>query len=152
MNENAVRLGVIAAALGFVAYQNDLASKIGPKKPVAPVVVPDEYKGDLTKLHKASREMLPEHRAALAEAFAAGASAYKNDTGTVETTAQYQRFVEAVSQFSYHEMGKVEKKYPDVADEITKALAAVVGGEEIAIGPRKREFASILTDIADAVR
>ena len=151
MNESTARFALVAAALGFVAYQNDLPAKLG-KKPVAPAVVVADYKGDMTKLHKASLDMAPEHRAALAEAFAAGASSLRDDPGTVQTTAQWQRYVEAVSQFSYRDMGRVDKKYPDVADLIQAEVSRVAGGEEVAIGPRKREFVSVLSDIADAVR
>ena len=151
MNENTARYALVSAALGLFAWQNDLPAKLG-KKPVAPAVVVDDYQGDLTKLHKASREMAPEHRAALAEAFAAGASSLRDDPGTVQTTAQWQRYVEAVSQFSYRDMGRVDKKYPDVADLIQAEVSRVAGGEEVAIGPRKREFVSVLSDIADAVR
>lgn len=152
MNENTARYALVAAALGLFAYQNDLPAKLGIGKPAAPAVVVVDYKGDLTKLHKTSREMAPEHRAALAEAFSAGASGLRDDAGTVQTTAQWQRYVEAVAQFSYRDMGRVDKKYPDVADAIQAEVSRVAGGEEVAIGPRKREFVSVLSDIADAVR
>lgn len=152
MNENTARFAIVAAALGLFAYQNDLGAKLGIGKPAVPAVVVVDYKGDLTKLRKASREMAPEHRAALAEAFSAGASGLRDDAGTVQTTAQWQRYVEAVSQFSYRDMGRVDKKYPDVADAIQAEVSRVAGGEEVAIGPRKREFVSVLSDIADAVR
>lgn len=152
MNENTTRLALVAAALGLFAYQNDFPAKLGLGKPPAPAVVVADYKGDLTKLHKASREMKSEHRAALAEAFSAGASGLRDDPGTVQTTAQWQRYVEAVSQFSYRDMGRVDKKYPDVADAIQAEVSRVAGGEEVAIGARKREFVSVLSDIAEAVR
>jgi hypothetical protein len=152
MNENTARYALVAAALGLFAYQNDLPAKLGLGKPPAPAVVVDDYEGDMTKLHKASREMVPEHRAALAEAFSSGASGLRDDPGTVQTTAQWQRYVEAVSQFAYRDMGRVDKRYPDVADLIQVEVSRVAGGEEVAIGPRKREFVSVLSDIADAVR
>jgi hypothetical protein len=152
MNENTARYALVAAALGLFAYQNDLPAKLGLGKPPAPAVVVEDYKGDLTKVHKASREMAPEHRAALAEAFSAGASGLRDDPGTVQTTAQWQRYIEAVSQFSYRDMGCVDKKYPDVADAIQVEVSRVAGGEEVAIGARKREFVSVMSDIADAVR
>jgi hypothetical protein len=152
MNENTARYSLVAAALGLFAWQNDLPAKLGIGKPPAPAVVVADYKGDLTKLYKASREMKPEHRAALAEAFSAGASGLRDDAGTVQTSAQWQRYVEAVSQFSYRDMGRVDKKYPEVADAIQAEVSRVAGGEEVAIGARKREFVSVLSDIAEAVR
>lgn len=146
---NTLRYLLIAGIVGYLAVSNGVPAKLGIDLDQPTAVV---YSGSLSELHRASRVMRPEHRAQLSAAFAAGADTYAADDGTVEMMAQWQRYAEAVVQFGYRGMGRVDARYPEVAKAIVAELSRASGTEDVAIAGRKQGLVAVLREISAAVR
>lgn len=149
MSDDRFRWVVVAAALAFVAVKTDLPGRLLGGA-AAPSAAP--YSGPLQDLHAAARSMAPEHRAAMAEAFGQVASSMRSDTlGLVGTTRQWQRAIQGALQFGYRDGGRVDQRYPAVADAIQAEVARVAGPDDVKIVDRQR-FIDCPAEIAKAVR
>lgn len=150
MSDDRFRWVVVAAALAFVAVKSDLPGRLLGPGGAAPSAA--SYAGPLKELHAAARSMAPEHRAAMAEAFGQVASSMRSDTlGLVGTTRQWQRAIQGALQFGYRDGGRVDQRYPAVADAIQAEVARVAGLDDVKIVDRQR-FIDCPAEIAKAVR
>ena len=145
-----IRYAVVLATLAYL-FGGDGGPR--PPKPEPCVVVPD-YTGPMTVLSNASKDMEPEDRRWLSDAFqAAGAMVANDSQELIKSTSQQQDIVLATLTFDYGGQYVPQKKYAAVSAEVEQQMVSCIGTEVKSVTPSdNQKFADCLKEMSKAIR
>ena len=117
-------------------------------------MVVEPYVGSMTALHAASRNVEPQDRVWLSDAFTAGGDMVAADgRGLIADTEKAQSFVVGILSFDYNGVFKPSAKYPALADSIEAELVKCIGDDIAPMSDADRsKFANCLKEIGKATR
>ena len=145
-----IRYAVVLATLAYLFGGED-----GPRppKPEPCVVVPD-YNGPLMALSNAGKEMEPDDRRWLSDAFlSAGAMVANDSQELIKSTSQQQDIVLATLTFDYGGQYVPQKKYASVSAEVEKQMIECIGTEVKSVTPSDNlKFADCLKEMGKALQ
>ena len=151
-NGGTIRILIALALIGAI-FSGGSDPKPKPE-PCVPCVVVPEYDGPMMALSRAGKDMEPEDRVWLSDAFTATSKMVSNDSqNLIKSTSQQQDIVLATLTFDYGGQYVPQKKYPAVSAEVEKEMLACIGDEVKSVtSADNQKFADCVAEMGKALR
>ena len=148
-NGGTIRILIALALIGAI-----FSGGSDPKPKPEPCVVVPEYDGPMMALSRAGKDMEPDDRVWLSDAFTATAKMVANDSqNLIKSTSQQQDIVLATLTFDYGGQYVPQKKYPAVSAEVEKEMINCIGDEVKSVtSSDNQKFSNCLAEMGRALR
>ena len=148
-NGGTIRILIALALIGAI-----FSGGSDPKPKPEPCVVVPEYDGPMMALSRAGKDMEPDDRVWLSDAFTATAKMVANDSqNLIKSTSQQQDIVLATLTFDYGGQYVPQKKYPAVSAEVEREMINCIGDEVKSVtSSDNQKFSNCLAEMGRALR